>query len=151
MSAPRVTSLQLEYPGDGLHYLDGEPFTGVLEFRRPGGGLEGEEEYRDGLLSGRRRCWYDSDQLQEEAECAWGAYHGQVRTWHESGRLASHRVYAYGIQLEGREWDEAGEQAGEYHIPDTELSLVESYRAAFEGGERAEPGAAADRGLHSDS
>ena len=133
MALGRYTSEQLDYPGDGLHYLDAEPFTGILEFRQPDGTLEAEEEYKDGLLSGYKRAWYPSGQLQLEAECAWGEYHGQVREWHESGQLASHRVYAYGIKVEGREWDEAGALVGEYRIPDSERPRIDLYRAAFEG------------------
>ena len=146
MSDHRVTTLKLEYPGDGLHYLDGEPFTGVLEFPRPDGHLEGEEEYKDGLLSGLRQCWYESGQLQEESECAWGGYHGQVREWHENGQLASRRVYAYGIKLEAQQWDESGALVGEYRISDSERQRVALYRAAFEGDEDAEPGGTADGG-----
>src|SRR5438552_6878897 len=108
MTLPRVTTLQLQYPGDGLHYLNGEPFTGILEFPKPDGGLEGEEEYKAGLLSGRRRVWSASGQLQEEAECAWGGYHGKVREWHEDGRLAADAVYEYSIRIRGTRWDEQG-------------------------------------------
>jgi len=142
-------TLQLEYPGDGLHYLNGEPFTGILEFPQPGGGLEGEEEYKAGLLSGRRRIWHASGQLQEEAECAWGGYHGRVREWYEDGRLAADEVYEYGIRTRGTRWDEQGRVAEEFELSEADPAYhtLELSRAAFGSGEEpAEPSAAADRG-----
>ncbi len=106
MTVTRVTTEQLDYPGDGLHYLDGVPFTGVLECWQEDGELESEAEYKDGLLSGQKRVWHPSPGgLQLEAECAWGAYHGRVREWHENGQMAGDAVYEYGIRTRGTRWD----------------------------------------------
>lgn len=132
MALPRVSTRNLEYPGDGLHYLDGIPFTGVLEYHRRDGTLDGEEEYKDGESCGHSREWFPSGRLRMEAECRWGRYHGQVREWHENGQIANHRVYAYGIKVEGLEWDESGALVGEYHIPDSMRPQIETYRAALE-------------------
>ncbi len=149
MTVDRVTSEQLEYPGDGLHYRDGQPFTGVLEFRLTNGGLEAEEEYNDGLLSGRTREWHPSGGLQLEAECAWGGYHGRVREWYEDGRLAADGVYEYGIRTRGTRWDEQGKVVEEFELSEADPAYctVKLSRAAFgSAGEKAEPETAHDRG-----
>jgi hypothetical protein len=141
MELGRYTTEQLDYPGDGLHYLDGEPFTGILEFRFPDSRLEAEEEYRGGLLSGHRRVWYASGRLQEEAECAWGGYHGTVREWHEDGRPAADELYEYGIRTRGTRWDEQGQVAEKFELSKTDQAhhTLELSRAAFGGGETADP------------
>ena len=149
MTGPRVTTVQLAYPGDGLHYLGGEPFTGTLEFTRPGGGLEAEEEYQAGLLSGRRRVWYPSGRLQEEAQCAWGGYHGRVRTWYEDGQPAGDDVYEYGIRTRGTRWDEQGRVVEDFALSnaDPAYRTLELSRVAFGSGEGlAQPDAASEVG-----
>jgi antitoxin component YwqK of YwqJK toxin-antitoxin module len=159
MELGRYTTEQLDYPGDGLHYLGEEPFTGILEFRSPDGTLEAEAEYKDGLLSGLKRAWHRPGVLELEAECALGAYHGRVREWHESGTPATDSVYEYGICLRRRSWDESGSPVEDYALSesDDDYSLLQAFRraeAGHRGGggdEDAEPGAAADRGLGSDS
>ena len=133
MTLSRYTTEQLDYPGDGLHYLHGKPFTGILEFRWEDGGLEAEEEYKDGLLSGRRRAWHTSGQLQEEAECAWGVYHGRRSEWHEGGQVAAEELYEFGIKTRGTRWDEAGQIVEEFVLSETDPSyrILELSRSAF--------------------
>jgi antitoxin component YwqK of YwqJK toxin-antitoxin module len=150
----RLPSERLDYPGDGLHYFEGQPFTGVMEFRRPDGGLEGEEEYRDGLLWGCRRIWFPSGRPQEEAECAWGGYHGRAREWYEDGRLASDEVYEYGIRTRGTTWGEDGQVAEEFKLSESDPAYrtLELFRAAFgDAGKTAEsavpPGQPRDDGM----
>ena len=54
----RAPHQDLTYSGDGLHYLQGTPFTGV-GFRLAREGWERSSiEYRDGLRSGALREWY---------------------------------------------------------------------------------------------
>jgi antitoxin component YwqK of YwqJK toxin-antitoxin module len=141
MVVDRVASEQLAYPGDGLHYRDGQPFTGVMEFRLPDGRLEAEEEYQHGLLSGRRREWHFSGGLQSEAECAWGGYHGRVRTWYEDGRLEADELYEYGIRTRGTRWDEQGRVTEVFELSeaDPDYRTLELSRSAFGVGEENEP------------
>lgn len=140
MTVLRVTTEQLDYPGDGLHYRNGEPFTGVLEFRLPNGELEAEEEYKGGLLSGLKRVWYPSGVLHLEAGCAWGGYHGRVCEWHENGRLAGDAAYEYGIRTRGTRWDDQGRAVEEFELSETDPAYrtLELSRAAFSGGEESE-------------
>jgi antitoxin component YwqK of YwqJK toxin-antitoxin module len=153
MSARRVTTeQQLDYASDGLYYLDRVPFTGVLECRSEDGTLEAEEEFRDGLLSGRKRAWHPGGGLELEAECALGAFHGRVRRWHESGQLASDAVYEYGIRVQGRAWDESGALVEDYALAESDpaFGLLQAFRKAeaahaARGGDAA-PDAAPDGG-----
>ena len=149
MALVRVSNEEeLDYPGDGLYYKDGQPFTGVFECRLPDGGLEAEEQYKDGLLSGRKRTWHPSGALQLEAECAWGVYHGRVREWYEDGRPAADAEYESGVRVRGTRWDEQGHVAEEFVLSEADPAyrIVIAARAAFEtSGGTAEPSAAADR------
>jgi antitoxin component YwqK of YwqJK toxin-antitoxin module len=128
----RCTTEELEYPGDGLHYLDGKPFTGIIESRSPDGKLEGEEEYRDGLLSGRKRGWYPTGGLELEAECAEGVYHGKVREWYEDGRLAADAVYEHDIKLRRQAWDECGNLVEDYTLSESDpaFGILQAARSA---------------------
>ena len=150
MPLGRYTTEQLDYPGDGLHSLDGEPFTGIIESRSPDGRLEGEEEYRDGLLSGRKRGWYPTGGLELEAECAEGVYHGKVREWYEDGRLAADAVYEHGIKLRRQAWDESGDLYEDYTLSESDpafgiLQAARSAEAMYRAsGGQAEPNAAPD-------
>jgi hypothetical protein len=77
----RVTSLELDYPGDGVTYFGGKQFTGFEVFRDDSGWECAEHEYRDGLLSGVKREWHWPGVLALEAECALGGFQGRVRRW----------------------------------------------------------------------
>jgi antitoxin component YwqK of YwqJK toxin-antitoxin module len=136
MSEVRVTTKQLTYPDDGLHYLHGKPFTGVLEYHFRNGNLEAEEEYKDGLLSGFKRTWYLSVQLQLEAECDWGGFHGKLREWHENGQLAREAVYEYGIRIHATRWDTLGIVVEEFQLTQSDpgYEILEASRAGFEEG-----------------
>jgi antitoxin component YwqK of YwqJK toxin-antitoxin module len=128
----RVTSLELDYPGDGVTYLNGERFTGFQVFRDEGGWECAEVEYRDGLLSGVKREWHRPGVLGLEAECALGVFHGRVRRWHESGLLTSEAVYEHGIRLKEEAWDESGKLIENYSLsePDPSFGLLQAFRRA---------------------
>lgn len=126
----RATSLELDYPGDGLMYLNDEPFTGFHTFCDDSGWECAEHEYRDGLLYGIKRMWWRPGLLELEAECKWGVYHGRVREWHESGHLAFDAMYEHGVKLRGKMWNELGEVIEDYTLSESEPSfrLLESFR-----------------------
>jgi antitoxin component YwqK of YwqJK toxin-antitoxin module len=148
MALHRVTDEQLDYPGDGLYYLEGQPFTGVVECRLPDGTLVAESEHRDGLLWGRKRSWHPSGGLELDAECAWGGYHGRVREWYEDGRLAADLEYEYAVKVRATRWDEQGRVVEEFVLSESDpaYQIVQAARVAFaRHGEVAEPAAAPDR------
>jgi antitoxin component YwqK of YwqJK toxin-antitoxin module len=131
----RMRLEDLGYPGDGRYYDGDKPFTGVGYYLSDAGGwLEAEEEYRDGVKWGRKRVWFRPGALQEDAECACGAYHGRVRQWYENGRLAADSKYEYGVRIEGKGWDEAGNLIEEYQIPEEERPWVDTCRKFLASG-----------------
>lgn len=54
----RIPANLLKYPGDGLHYLDEVPFTGLAFYLAKDGFERSQLLYKDGLLSGRTTEWY---------------------------------------------------------------------------------------------
>jgi antitoxin component YwqK of YwqJK toxin-antitoxin module len=136
----RLRIEELDYPGDGLHYHAGQPFTGVAVYEQ-NGWLQAEEEYRDGLLWGTKREWFRAGGLQREAQCAWGAYHGTVRDWHENGRLAGEEFYEYGIRVRGKRRNEEGSLVEDFSLRETDPAFrtLQLSRAAF-GGSESETG-----------
>ena len=133
LEVKRVPSEELDYPGDGLHYLKGTPFTGVAYYLAKDGWVEAEEEYRYGLLWGRKRVWSGPGVLEREAQCAWGGYHGLVREWRPNGRLAAEGRYEYGIRVSGKRWDDRGGLVEDYQLQEADpaFHILESSRAAF--------------------
>jgi len=120
MTTTRVPIEKLSYPGDGLHYCEGKPFTGIAYFLATDGSVQAEEEYRDGLLWGSKKEWFRPGVLEREAECARGVRHGRFREWHENGRLAAEATYEYGIRTEGKRWDSEGNLIEDFHLEETD-------------------------------
>jgi antitoxin component YwqK of YwqJK toxin-antitoxin module len=148
----RVTTSELDYPGDGVTYLNGERFTGFEVFHDDSGWKCAEHEYRDGRLSGVKRAWHRPGVLALEAECALGVRHGRSREWHESGVLASDAVYEHGIKVRGRAWAESGQLVEDFTLAESgpTFELLQAFRKAeaeySAGSGGAEPGAAPDTG-----
>ncbi|MGW3071324.1 toxin-antitoxin system YwqK family antitoxin [Kitasatospora sp. NPDC001132] len=103
----RVPADRVDYEDDGLHYLDGAPFTGVA-FTEKGGALRSEATYREGLRWGPTKEWYPSGQPMVDSAFVRGALHGRAREWHRNGQLAEDGEYEYGIALWAKQWDENG-------------------------------------------
>ncbi|MFB7918418.1 toxin-antitoxin system YwqK family antitoxin [Streptomyces sp. NPDC056061] len=103
----RVPADRVDYEDDGLHYLDGVPFTGVA-FTERGGALRSEATYREGLRWGRTKEWYPSGRPMVDSMFARGELHGRAREWHRNGQLAEDGEYEYGIALWAKQWDESG-------------------------------------------
>lgn len=128
-----VSYYELEYPGDGLYYLNSIPFTGRAAYRN-NGWSESEDDYVDGLLSGWTREWYGPSKIKLEAECEFGGYHGKCKEWHENGVVSCDARYEFGIRVEGTYWDSSGRQTERYRIPEgtPEHDLLEGFRSAME-------------------
>lgn len=129
----RLRTTDLEYPGDGLHYYGGKPFTGLIVYDAPEGWVEGEEPHRDGLAWGTRRRWHAPNVLAEEAQLAHGAYHGVVRKWHENGVLADASNYEYGVRVSGRRWDETGNLIDDFQLEESDpaFEILQASRRAY--------------------
>jgi antitoxin component YwqK of YwqJK toxin-antitoxin module len=112
----RVPEKEIEYPGDGLYYLNGLPFTGTMVFLSGTGQERGESEYKNGLRWGLTKDIYPDGSPMVEATYFKGALHGRAREWHRGGQLAEDGEYEYGIALWKKRWNEAGLLEHDYKI-----------------------------------
>jgi hypothetical protein len=116
----RVLNRLLEYPGDGLYYLDAEPFSGIAFFLAEDGWEKSEIEYRRGLRWGTAKEWYLPGAPMREATYYRGVLHGRAVEWHSNGRLAEEGEYEHGFALWKKSWDEAGNLTEDYRLDETD-------------------------------
>lgn len=137
----RVPAEQLEYPGDGLYYLNGSPFTGIAYRLNSNGTLRSELEYRQGLRWGMSKEWYGPEQPKVEAPYFKGVLHGRAREWHRNGQVAEDGEYEYGIAHWKQEWDENGTLTDEYRLSETEpdFETLRHYRELYGRDSSAPP------------
>jgi antitoxin component YwqK of YwqJK toxin-antitoxin module len=134
----KVPIQTLEYPGDGLYYKAGVPFTGVAITKDTHEGwVQAEEEYEDGLVCGMVRTWHAPDVPATEEVCAWGVRHGNYREWSESGQLLVEGYYQYGIRVSEKRWDENGKLVENYHLKETDPDFETLSLAKKAYGEQA--------------
>jgi antitoxin component YwqK of YwqJK toxin-antitoxin module len=92
-----------------------DAFDGIVVTRHAGSSQVAiESRYRDGLLDGRRREWYEDGQLEREETFVRGVKDGVVREWSDDGQLVLERPLRGGKKdgLE-REWFANGRQKSE--------------------------------------
>ena len=130
----RVLARTLEYPGDGLYYLDGEPFTGVAFSLAKDGQEKSQVEYRQGLLWGSMKEWYEPGVPMVDKYLFKGVLHGRGREWHRNGLLAEDGEYEYGITLWEKIWDKNGNLEKDYQVKesDPDYQRLLRYRAFYE-------------------
>lgn len=136
----RVHEEDLEYPGDGLYYHEGKPFTGVVESLSDEGGVLAKEEFRDGLLSGWKRAWHRPGTLAREAQCEEGGLHGLSREWDEDGHLVAEDHYEDGVRVSGKRWDVGGTLTEEFHLQESDpaFMIVQASRTARQRHEKSD-------------
>ncbi|MEV6385289.1 hypothetical protein AB0M31_38465 [Streptomyces sp. NPDC051773] len=103
--------------GERLFY-QGELFTGeVVEYQ--GSALVSLETYRDGIVDGPVRQWYEDGTLRAEGTMRAGFPVGESRRWHPDGALAAKRITTEDGHhpLAELEWDENGEQTLAWYAP----------------------------------
>ena len=113
----RVPHVELERRPDGVHYHDGEAFTGISLFVGKSGSVKAEHEFQDGVRSGTCRTFYPSGELASEEAYERDVAHGLRHEWHENGRLASEEMFEFGIRVWSRRWDDGGRQVVDYRLP----------------------------------
>lgn len=117
----KVLIQTLEYPGDGLHYKAGVPFTGIaITHDTHGGWIQAEEEYKDGLVCGSVKTWHAPGLLATEEVCDWGVRHGSYREWNESGMLVAEGQYQFGTRVSEKRWDGNGMLVEEFRLKETD-------------------------------
>ena len=129
----RVPHSEVDYPGDGFYYHDGERFTGVdYILNEDEGWLQVETEYVEGLPSGLVREWGspNGDRLVYEGQFRGGVVHGRQRRWSDDGTLIEDGEYEYGIPLWEKKWDEDGDLIDNYELKesDANYTLLLKYR-----------------------
>lgn len=132
----RVPAETLEYPGDGLHYLDDRPFTGVAFTTYKDGRPKAEMSYREGLRWGPTVERYPEGQLMVESTYYKGVLHGHAREWHRNGQMAEDGEYEYGIIVWEKMWDEGGALERDYALKptDQDYQTLQHYRQTFGAG-----------------
>jgi antitoxin component YwqK of YwqJK toxin-antitoxin module len=132
----RVPASSIEYPGDGLSYLDGRPFTGVAYTLGADGAERSQTEYRQGLRWGNTTERYDSGQPMVESVFHKGVLHGRAREGHPNGQLAEDGEHEYGIALWERTWDENGSLEDDFVRAeyDQDHQTLLQYRALYGTG-----------------
>ncbi len=129
----RVPIEKLNYPGDGLYYRDGIPFTGIACFVSEDGWVEADSTYREGMEWGPSRTWYAPGRLASEAQVAGGLLHGLRREWHENGTLAAEEMFELGVRIWGNRWDPEGNliEAFQLRESDSSFRTLQEQRAYF--------------------
>lgn len=133
----RVPERDLRYDArEALYYHGDRPFTGIAYTTYPDGAPMSETQYRDGLLSGTSRGWWESGSLETEASYSSGVLHGDSRTWYANGQLASEEVHERGILVHADKWDEAGRLVEQFELKERDpayRSLLRSRQARDRG------------------
>jgi antitoxin component YwqK of YwqJK toxin-antitoxin module len=129
MTMDRVPHDELLYDEEeGIYEHDGVPFKGISFRLAPGGWLESEQEFREGLPWGMGRTWFAPERLASESSSVGGVWHGVRREWHENGRLALEEMCELGVTLSRKRWNEEGQLIEDYHLqvtdPDYETLLM---------------------------
>lgn len=120
----RVPAKKVSMARDGLHYCDGQPFTGIAYTEYPDGTPRSESEYREGLVWGRSRSWHKNGAPSDESHFFRDVLHGVAREWSPEGVLVSEVVCEYGITLSERTWDERGNLVEEYQLQETDADFA---------------------------
>lgn len=91
-ASDEVTYKELKWRDD-VYYLKDTPYTGTARARHKDGRLKGEYPFKQGLLHGVVREWWDNGQLSTETHFDSGKRHGLNRYWSRSGELMKEQVY----------------------------------------------------------
>jgi len=103
-----------DYPENPLDYYDlfdnNNPY---VEFHE-NGNKRIEINFKDGLLHGSRRCWYESGQIEEQATYENDKLNGTYISWHENGIKDVDEIYFQG-ELDGTSthWYKNGQKSAE--------------------------------------
>ncbi|QDU23955.1 toxin-antitoxin system YwqK family antitoxin [Urbifossiella limnaea] len=120
----RVNENDLELDEDML-LLAGVPFSGVGFDLYEDGSLRSESPFRDGFRDGLCREWHPNGRLRCEWIAAQGTITGVKTEWHPGGALKAVGQYEYGVEIESREWDDAGDLISYWQID--EKSAIYAY------------------------
>lgn len=110
----RVDFDQVDWDDFALVVHNGEPFTGEVVEKGPGGVIVAVTSYVNGREDGPSTEWYPSGQVKARGDARFGQAVGVHQVWHPNGQLAAETEFDdQGHQLSNREWDEAGNVTAE--------------------------------------
>ena len=90
----------------GLFQVKDSPINGVLIDRS---GFH--TEYKNGVIDGTQKCFYDNGQLNMYVEFKNGRKHGKDIRHHKNGKLKLKRIFENGEQIGNTvSWDENGNE-----------------------------------------
>ena len=121
LSDEKVTTLEvndddLDFDDDVRTYRD-TPFSGVGVTRFPGGVIESETPYLNGLPHGVCREWHVNGQKKKEWASLRGSVHGTCTEWYENGERKSLGVYEHGIEITFTQWSGDGRVVEHRELP----------------------------------
>lgn len=79
--------------GESVWLYSGQPFTGIKVYKDANGQLEGESEFKDGILYGRQVEYWENGNLKEEYFQKYDYYVGSFKLWDNQGVLISHQEF----------------------------------------------------------
>lgn len=115
-----VTLDDLVYEDDGSYTLDGVPFTGIGCDYFGDGRVSSEIQFVDGHQEGPSREWYDDGTLKSEGPYLGDGVHGDLTEWYPNGRVKEHSRCEFGICIECKTWNEAGELTKHFQLQPTD-------------------------------
>jgi len=99
MPTTRVSEDDLDFDQDDYAYLNGVPFTGLLEERASDGTLRSEVPYEDGVAEGPAKEWRSDGTLAGLTTYHRGSKHGAEKEWYSDGRPKMESEWEYAICL----------------------------------------------------
>lgn len=106
-----------------LHLYNDKPFSGVAIEKFANGSLSCEQEFCEGIESGKRREWFPSGSLKTEAYITRGVLNGLKTQWFESGKKQLEAQYLKGICTARTQWSEDGEVVEQYEVSENDWRL----------------------------
>ena len=82
-------------------------YTGVV-FDCKNGKVQSLWTFKDGIVHGLRRKWYENGQLRQEFYSKFGKLDGLRRKWYENGQLSFEKNYSDGVLISKKCWDKDG-------------------------------------------
>ena len=98
----RVLYDELTNKGTGekpIMYFEGALFNGVGFGVNPDGQLIFESRFKNGVLDGLEKLWYENGQLQLASNYKDGEYDGLVKSWYDNGQLWHEANYKDGERI----------------------------------------------------
>lgn len=106
----------LVYEDDCTYTHEGVPFTGVAYDLFSDGSRRSEAEFISGHQEGLAKEWYANGQLRFERTYMGDGLHGVSQEWYPSGHIKEASTCEFGIVIESKQWNEAGEVSKEFRL-----------------------------------